>query len=212
MWAALQDPAVLVRTIPGCERLEEIGPDTYRMTVSAGVATIKGVYDGEVALSSPLPPDSFVLKARGAGAPGTVEATVAVRLSDADGGTRVDYDAEAVVGGVIGGVGQRMLGAVAKRTAGDFFAAVEAVLLAPEGGPLSAAAPADADTTALTPTGAPSVASTGAASPPTVFHRPAATPTASPSPNALLAAFGLGALTALAGVAVGWLLGRRRPH
>ncbi|NUP64574.1 MAG: carbon monoxide dehydrogenase, partial [Nonomuraea sp.] len=27
VWAALQDPAVLVRTIPGCERLEETGPD-----------------------------------------------------------------------------------------------------------------------------------------------------------------------------------------
>ena len=26
---ALHDPAVLVRTIPGCERLEEIGDDRY---------------------------------------------------------------------------------------------------------------------------------------------------------------------------------------
>ncbi|MFI6483148.1 carbon monoxide dehydrogenase subunit G [Nonomuraea sp. NPDC050663] len=253
VWAALQDPSVLVRTIPGCERLEEIGPDTYRMTVSAGVATIKGVYDGEVALSSPLPPESFVLKARGAGAPGTVEATVVVRLSEADGGTRVDYDAEAVVGGVIGGVGQRMLGAVAKRTAGDFFAAVEGVLLAPSGWPAaegalagpegatypglssgasspassavspsptsaatsgSTSAPASSLTNAaaLTPAAASTAPSTSAASRPTVFHRPTAPPSASPSPNALLAAFGLGALSALVGVAVGWFLGRRRPH
>lgn len=245
VWAALQDPSVLVRTIPGCERLEEIGPDTYRMTVSAGVATIKGVYDGEVALSSPLPPESFVLKARGAGAPGTVDATVVVRLSEADGGTRVDYDAEAVVGGVIGGVGQRMLGAVAKRTAGDFFAAVEGVLVAPSGwpaaegalagpegatypglssgtssavsaDPISAASSSSAssltDAAALTPAAASTAPSTAAASRPTVFHRPAAPPSASPSPNALFAAFGLGALSALVGVAVGWFLGRRRPH
>jgi carbon monoxide dehydrogenase subunit G len=36
VWAALQDPAVLARTIPGCRSLEATGPDAYRMTVSAG--------------------------------------------------------------------------------------------------------------------------------------------------------------------------------
>ncbi|MEV5407684.1 carbon monoxide dehydrogenase subunit G [Thermopolyspora sp. NPDC052614] len=125
LWAALQDPAVLACTIPGCERLEALGGDVYRMTVSAGVASIKGVYEGEVALAEPDEPERFVLRARGQGAPGTVDATVRVRLSEAPGGTRVDYDADAVVGGMIGGVGQRMLGSVARRTAGEFFAAVE---------------------------------------------------------------------------------------
>ncbi|WP_219466407.1 SRPBCC family protein, partial [Nonomuraea rhizosphaerae] len=132
VWDALQDPAVLVRTIPGCERLEETGPDTYRMTVTAGVASIKGVYQGEVVLAEPSAPDSFVLRARGQGAPGTVDATVLVRLSEVDEATtRVDYDADAVIGGMIGGVGQRMLGSVAKRTAGEFFAAVEGHLRSP---------------------------------------------------------------------------------
>ena len=60
VWAALNDPAVLVRTIPGCERLEPTGPDAYRMIVTAGVASIKGTYAGEVALSDQQPPDSFV--------------------------------------------------------------------------------------------------------------------------------------------------------
>ena len=129
MWSALQNPAVLVCTIPGCERLEETGPDTYRMMVTAGVASIKGVYQGEVALSEPDAPQRFVLRARGQGAPGTVDAVVEVRLSEVEGGTRVDYDAEAVIGGMIGGVGQRMLSSVAKKTAKDFFAAVESHLV-----------------------------------------------------------------------------------
>ncbi|MEU1719557.1 SRPBCC family protein [Actinomadura sp. ATCC 39365] len=189
VWAALQDPAVLVRTIPGCERLEETGPDTYRMTVNAGVASIKGVYQGEVALAEPRAPESFTLRARGQGAPGTVEATVLVRLSEIDGGTRVDYDADAVIGGMIGGVGQRMLGSVAKRTAGEFFSAVE--------GHLSAPPPAPAAPTA-TPAGPAA---------PAVYERPPARH-AETRPWALLAAFGMGAAAALAGVAVGRLLGR----
>ena len=128
VFAALNDPAVLVRTIPGCQRLEATGPDAYAMTVSAGVASIKGSYAGTVRLAELQPPTSFVLRASGAGAPGTVSAEVAVRLSEQDGVTRLDYDADAVVGGMIGGVGQRMLAGVAKKLAGEFFAGVDDVL------------------------------------------------------------------------------------
>ncbi|GAA2359872.1 SRPBCC family protein [Nonomuraea africana] len=222
VWDALQDPAVLVRTIPGCERLEETGPGTYRMTVSAGVAAIKGVYQGEVALSEPLPPERFVLKARGQGAPGTVEATVEVRLADVDGGTRIDYDAEAVVGGMIGGVGQRMLGSVAKRTAGDFFTAIESHLTsaAPAVGALSPAAaePAEAAGQAAAPalsgTGAaPVLSGSGATSAPSgagqVFERPhPAKEHTQTRPWVMLAAFGMGAGIALGSAAIGWVLGR----
>lgn len=136
VFAALNDPAVLVRTIPGCQRLEATGPDAYAMTVSAGVASIKGSYAGTVQLAELQPPTSFVLRASGAGAPGTVSAEVAVRLSEQDGGTLLNYDADAVVGGMIGGVGQRMLAGVAKKLAGEFFAGVNDVLTGAEPGPV----------------------------------------------------------------------------
>jgi len=129
VWDALQDPAILVRTIPGCERLETTGPDQYAMTVTAGVAAIKGTYAGRVALSEQDAPTSFRMTASGSGGPGTVQTEVRVALTD-DGAdsTRVRYDADAEVGGVVAGVGQRMLVAVAKKTAGEFFAAVDDVL------------------------------------------------------------------------------------
>jgi hypothetical protein len=205
VWAALQDPAVLVRTIPGCERLEETGPDTYRMTVNAGVASVKGVYQGEVALAEPSAPESFVLRARGQGAPGTVDATVQVRLSEIDEGTRVDYDAEAVIGGMIGGVGQRMLGSVAKRTAGQFFAAVEQQLRLPV--PAETPVLQEAETPVLQAVGA----SRAAAAPGqgVVYERPGRRDGES-RPWVVLASFGTGAGIALTGVAVGWLLGRKR--
>jgi hypothetical protein len=66
------------------------------------------------------------MKAQGAGGPGTIAADVAVRLApSAAGGTDLTYDADAVVGGVIGGVGQRMLTGVTKKMAGEFFNAVD---------------------------------------------------------------------------------------
>ncbi|MDP9444874.1 MAG: carbon monoxide dehydrogenase subunit G, partial [Actinomycetota bacterium] len=94
VWTALNDPAVLVRTIPGCQRLEQVGPDRYRMTVSAGVAAIKGSYQGEVALTEQDRPHRFVLRASGAGSPGTIDADVVVTLAAADGGTALTYDAD----------------------------------------------------------------------------------------------------------------------
>jgi uncharacterized protein len=129
VYATLHDPAVLVRTIPGCERLEQVGPDAYRMAVTAGVAAVKGTYTGDVLLTDQDAPRSFLLKASGSGAPGTVSTEVRVRLAEGgDGVTLLSYDADAVVGGPVGGVGQRVLTGVAKKTAGEFFAAVDQVL------------------------------------------------------------------------------------
>ena len=125
VYAALQDPAVLVRTIPGCERLEQVGEDAYQMTVTAGVASVRGTYAGDVRLTDHHAPRSFVLRASGSGTPGTVSANVSVDLTPGDNGTTVlAYDADAIVGGMIGGVGQRLLTSVAKRTAMEFFTAV----------------------------------------------------------------------------------------
>ena len=69
VWEAIQDPAVLARCIPGCETLSTVGEDRYAMSVTAGVAAIKGTYAGEVSLHDKVAPSSLRLKATGAGAP-----------------------------------------------------------------------------------------------------------------------------------------------
>ncbi|WP_243058047.1 carbon monoxide dehydrogenase subunit G [Nocardioides sp. SR21] len=122
VWEAILDPRVLVATIPGCDRLVATGENSYDMTVTAGVAAIKGTYLGSCTLSDLQQHQSLVMKLTGAGAPGTIDATVKVFFGEAEPGvTRIDYDADAVVGGMVGGVGQRMLTSVSKRMAGDFF-------------------------------------------------------------------------------------------
>jgi len=146
VWRALNDPAVLVRTIPGVQRLEALGDDAYKMTIAAGVGSIKGVYDGQVRLTDQEEPGSFRMHAQGAGAPGTIGANVLVTLADGpDGGTELSYDADATVGGMIGGVGQRMLTGVSKKMAAEFFAAVDTMLA---GGALAGAGTATAGWTA----------------------------------------------------------------
>jgi len=197
VWEALNDPAVLVRTIPGCQQLEEVGPDRYRMTITAGVASIKGTYQGDVALTDQEQPGSFTLKASGAGAPGTVSADVKVTLAEADGATRLDYDADAIVGGVVGGVGQRVLSGVAKKTAGEFFKAVDDVLT---GKAPAVPAPRDKATDGQ-------LATTATAG---VFTAPTAAAGGGLLGPDFLKGSVLGAAVALAGVVVGALVSRRR--
>ena len=81
VWEAILDPAVLARCIPGCESLSAVGEDRYAMSVTAGVAAIKGTYAGEVSLADLVAPHSLTMKASGAGAPGTIDADVKVRLA-----------------------------------------------------------------------------------------------------------------------------------
>ncbi|MBV9821199.1 MAG: carbon monoxide dehydrogenase subunit G [Actinobacteria bacterium] len=190
VWTALRDPAVLVATIPGCERLVSTGPDSFDMTVTAGVASIKGSYTGTVSLADLPQPNTFLMKASGAGGPGTVSADVTVTLAEAAeeaGATRLSYHAEAVVGGVIGGVGQRMLVGVAKKLAGEFFSAVDDVL--------TGARPVARADTVAEPAGMP------------VVYRDLAVPgrvtTGTGGPIQFILGAVFGAATALAGVLVG---------
>jgi len=194
VYAALQDPAVLVRTLPGCEQLEQTGPDSYRATLTAGVASIKGRFNGEVRLADHDAPRAFTMHASGAGAPGTVNVVARVTLADDGGGTRLAYDADATIGGVLGGVGQRMITGVARKTAGEFFGAVDAVL---------AGVPEAAD---VVPSTAPTVVATPSSpdAAPTVWTAPAAAvdPARQRARDLLVGAI-FGAVVALLGVLVG---------
>lgn len=214
VYSAFNDPAVLARCLPGCESLTEITPGSYAMTITTGVAAIKGTYQGRVALVDGNPPSAFTLKASGSGGPGTLSADIAVHLSPAQGGgTDLTYDADAVVGGAIGGVGQRMLGGVAKKMAGQFFAAVDTDIAGgaavPQEGAGAAAGP-------LEPAGGPGPLEPAGA-PGRVFAGARAGGSSSPTATANLnldsgAAFLVGAvvggLLALAGAAVGARLTR----
>lgn len=209
VWEAILDPAVLARCIPGCQSLATVGEDRYAMTVTAGVAAIKGTYTGEVSLADKVSPSSLTMRASGSGAPGTIDADVAVRLAPApSGGTELSYDADASVGGTIGGVGQRMLAGVTRKMAGQFFAALDADIA---GGGAAATAAVPAGTALPVPAGAAAAAAEAGVAPTVFAGRAAATAPSGggTSPRDLVLAAVAGGLLALAGVALGARIGRR---
>jgi carbon monoxide dehydrogenase subunit G len=110
VWAAFLDPDILAQALPGCEKLEAIGPNEYKATMK-----------GKVKLSDLEPPNRYRMAVEGSGGPGFVRGAAGMQMSDVDGGTKVSYDADVQVGGLIASVGQRMLGGVTKMMLDQFF-------------------------------------------------------------------------------------------
>jgi uncharacterized protein len=199
VWSLLTDPAVLARTIPGCESLQQVGEDSYTMVITTGVGAIRGRYAGEVRLSDLSFPTSYVMHASGSGGPGSVRATVQINLAPSAAGTELTWSADAVVGGAVAGVGQRMISGVAKRMAGQFFSAVDEELTAPQPNVVAQVEPDHVP------------AGTSAEASPVARVGPFAAAGWVPAEArpVLVGAAGGGLLTLL-GVWTGWLLGRRR--
>ena len=190
-WGAITDPGVLATVIPGCEVLTPIEDNRFALTVTLGVASIKGSYSGEVSFVDLVEPSSLTMRANGSGAPGTIDTTVRVTLTvQPEGTTRVDYDADAVVGGMVGGVGQRVLAGVAKKTARLFFAAIDDVLIGARVVP-----PASAAVVPIPAGGGPA---------------PLPVPAVRPGWPSLIGAAAFGAISMLIGVLVGARIARKR--
>jgi carbon monoxide dehydrogenase subunit G len=126
VYQSLVDPQVLQRCIPGCERLEKTGENTFAATIRAGVGSIKGVFNGNVRLEDMRPPEHYRLVVGGKGTPGFLKGSGDLDLAEQDGVTIIQYVGEIQVGGTIAGVGQRMIQGTAKMMAAQFFTALEA--------------------------------------------------------------------------------------
>jgi carbon monoxide dehydrogenase subunit G len=188
VWGALQDPETLAATLPGVTRLEVTAPDRYTVAALVGVGSVRGVFEGTFSVEHKRELESCVLRGAARGASGSAQIEAKVRLADLDGGTALEYSADASVGGPIAGVGQRMIATASKKMATQFFNALDAYE------PGAARAPEER------------AADVAAKAPRTVFERAPAAAADGAFLRGLVAGFAL----AIAGVAVGRWTARGR--
>lgn len=202
VWGALHDAALLAGAIPGCEHFEVCGPGLGEFTASTALVAIRGTYAGQLTITEQQRPSVLRLTVSATGDQGTIDADVALRLSEAavdpPGGadsatTLVSYEANGTVTGSIAGVGTRLLAGAAKRLAGEFFAVIDESVAA-------RAAPSSADAPAVRP-----AAVASAAAEPMPRTRSLADGAGKHERAALVA----GAAIGLAGIIFGVLAGRR---
>ena len=123
IWEALNDPAVLQASIPGCESLESTAANEFTATVVSKVGPIKARFAGKVSLSNIAPPRSYTLTGEGSGgAAGFARADIEVSLDALEPAvTLLRYGVKANVGGKLAQLGSRMIDAAARKSADDFF-------------------------------------------------------------------------------------------
>ena len=128
VWDLLVDIDAVAACLPGCESMDPIGENRYRVVLTMGIAAITGRYEGTIEMTDLEPPNSYRLVVEGRGTPGFVTGGGAISLRESDGGTQVEVDGTVQVGGTIARVGQRLIGSVAKRMMDRFFACLQARL------------------------------------------------------------------------------------
>ncbi|HXZ03111.1 MAG TPA: carbon monoxide dehydrogenase subunit G [Stellaceae bacterium] len=142
VWAALNDPEILKQSIPGCEEIEKLSDTELQAKVTAKVGPVKARFGGKVTLSDLDPPNGYKITGEGSGgAAGFAKGGATVKLSDADGGTKLSYAVEAHVGGKLAQIGSRLIDATARKMAEDFFARFSAAVGAAVAPAAEAAAP-----------------------------------------------------------------------
>jgi carbon monoxide dehydrogenase subunit G len=124
VWDALNDPEVLQKCLPGCESVERVSPEEFRVLIAAAIGPLRARFKGTLRLTEANPPASCVMVFEGqGGAIGFGKGTSTVSLTETPEGTELSYTANAQVGGKLAQVGSRLIDNVARKMSDDFFAA-----------------------------------------------------------------------------------------
>lgn len=124
LWMALNDPAVLQKCIPGCKEMIDQGDDRYRLILNLKVASVGGSFEGAIALSDKEPPRQCKVSVSGSGTLGQGEGAATFSIEAQPDGMLMRYSGEGEIGGLVAGVGQRILKGVAKHLIKQFFTAL----------------------------------------------------------------------------------------
>ena len=168
-WDALNDPETLKKCIPGCDKFELTGDNTYSVALAVKIGPVSAKFSGKVMLSDIVAPDGYKLTFEGQGgvagfAKGSssvslkpvavadsapiaegAPAAEAAPVAPTPAGCELDYTVQAQVGGKIAQLGQRLIDGAAKSTADDFFKRFEAEMQSRYGPPPAPPVEASAD-------------------------------------------------------------------
>jgi carbon monoxide dehydrogenase subunit G len=128
VWEVFNTPQHLQEALPGCEKLEEREPGKFDVYLKIGIAGVKGSYKGKMEIADAEPPHRTRLIGEGKGLPGFVKGEARIELTPQGQDTLVSYQGDVQVGGLLAGVGQRMIGGVAKMLLEQFFKNMEKIL------------------------------------------------------------------------------------
>ncbi len=109
VWQVLNDPASMAKTMPGVESFDvhDANRWTANVKIPLGLGGLKMKIDMDK--TEERPPEFAKLHIKGKGVGAMLNMETSFQLSDADGGTKMDWAADVKLAGPVGSMGQRVL-------------------------------------------------------------------------------------------------------
>lgn len=129
VWRFITDPDQVAPCLPGCEKVEVTGPNTYRASIRVALGPIKTTFQVNVELTEQQPPHFAASTTRGeeGGKASTLSARSELRLRAIDeSSTEVHYSSDVSVFGRLGKYGLGMMKKRAETIGGEFAKAFSA--------------------------------------------------------------------------------------
>jgi carbon monoxide dehydrogenase subunit G len=121
VWDFFMNPKYLQKALPGCVTITQQAPGKYDALLKIGISAVKGSYLTTFEIADTEYPERYRLIVEGSGSTGFVKGDAVIELSQQDQHTVSSYRGDVQVGGLIAGVGQRLIGGIAKMMINQFF-------------------------------------------------------------------------------------------
>ncbi len=127
VWAAINDPEVLKRCIPGCDEVTRVSDTEMDAKITLKIGPVKASFKGKVTYEDVNEPESLTLAGEGSGGvAGSAKGSADVTLKEVPEGTELSYDVRVNISGKIAQLGSRLINSTAKKLTGQFFDRLEA--------------------------------------------------------------------------------------
>jgi carbon monoxide dehydrogenase subunit G len=109
VWDFLLSPKDIAPCFPDLQSMEILSPDSFKAKVKVGISVVKGTMEFEFRTTDKVPPSTAKLIGSGRGVGSTIDIQTGFTLEEAGAGTKVGWVADVNVGGIMAGLGTKLL-------------------------------------------------------------------------------------------------------
>ncbi len=115
----LLSPKDIAPCFPDLQSMVILSPDSFRAKVKVGISLVKGTMEFEFRTADKVPPSSAKLIGTGRGVGSTIDMQTGFTLEEAGAGTKVGWVADVNVGGIMAGLGTKLLDSTSSKMVGQ---------------------------------------------------------------------------------------------
>ena len=121
LWDFIIDPGKIGKCLPDVKSLEVENENKSIAVIRVGVGPIRTDFKFRIEIVEKQPTSHVRLKAAGAGSGSRIDLDTIIDLRESSGGCSLSYKSDVKVGGVMAGLGQRLMKDTAEKTISGIF-------------------------------------------------------------------------------------------